>query len=132
MFKAWHGMGYIRINQMALDGAGARHKINAGRAISPDLAELVLSTMASRAMTTFTDRQIAVRDRFILIALRGLGLRASELVQAKMNAFYQLSDPATKKRYWVFLVNGETAKGGKEWRVPVTRELLAALALALF
>ncbi|MET3135255.1 integrase/recombinase XerC [Oxalobacteraceae bacterium GrIS 1.11] len=129
MFKAWHGMGYVRINPMALDGAGARRKINAGRALLPDLYELVLATMAEQAVDTFTERQMAVRDRFIFMALRGLGLRASELVHARMNAFYQLPDPATKKRYWVFLVSGENAKGGKERRVPVTRELLAVLAV---
>ena len=44
-----------------------------------------------------------------------------------MNAFYQLSDPKTKNRYWIFHVDGATAKGGKERRVPVTRTLLKSL-----
>ena len=44
-----------------------------------------------------------------------------------MTAFYQLSDPKTKNRYWIFHVNSATAKGGKEWRVPVTRTLLKSL-----
>jgi integrase/recombinase XerC len=127
MFKAWHGMAYVRINPMALDGAGTRRKINVNRAVAIDLYELVLETMEQETMDTFVERQMNVRDRFALVALRELGLRASELVHAKMNAFYQLSDPKTKKRYWVFVVTEATGKGGKERRVPVTRTLLGAL-----
>jgi integrase/recombinase XerC len=129
MFKAWHGMGYIRINPMALDGAGTRRTVDAGRAIDAGLYEMVLATLEQQVVENFVDRQMCVRDRFVLIALRELGLRASELVHAKMNAFYQLSDPKTKRWYWVFLVTKATGKGGKERRVPVTRTLLAALAV---
>lgn len=129
MFVAWHAMAYVRINPMGLGGAGARRKINTGRAITEDLYELVLSTMEASDMKTFTDRQKYVRDRFMLLALRELGLRASELVHATMGAFYQLSDPKSKKRYWVFLVSEASAKGGTERRVPVTRVLLDALGI---
>jgi len=66
-----------------------------------------------------TARQGAVRDHFLFEALRDLGLRASELVQARMGAFYPLSIPSTGKTYWVFLVTAETGEGGKERRIPV-------------
>jgi site-specific recombinase XerD len=127
MFKAWHNTGYIRINPMAIEGAGARRSINADRAIDIDVYELVLATMARETFGRPSARQINLRDRFILIALRELGLRASELVGSSMSAFTQLSDPQTKRRYWVFHVAASVAKGGKERWVPVTRTLLKML-----
>jgi site-specific recombinase XerD len=127
MFKAWHSMGYIRINPMGLDGAGTQRKINARRAVDLDLYQLVLTTMEREQFERPTSRQVNLRDRFIFVALRELGLRASELVGSAMNAFYQLSDPKTKSRYWIFRVDGSCAKGGKERRLPVTRTLLESL-----
>lgn len=52
-----------------------------------------------------------MRDRFILIALRELGLRASEIVGSVMGAFQQLSDPKTRRRYWVFQASPSVAIG---------------------
>jgi integrase/recombinase XerC len=121
LFQAWHKTGYIRINPMALTGAGTARKVNGQRAISLDLYDLVLNVMEQEEKRTFTERQMHVRDNFIFQTLRGLGLRASELVNARMSAFYQLSVAKTSKRYWVFLVTAETAKGGKERRIPVPR-----------
>ena len=126
LFKAWHNTGYIRINPMAIEGAGARRTINAHRAIDVDLYELVLATMEREKFDRPSARQANMRDRFILIALRELGLRASEIVGSVMSAFQQLSDPKTKRRYWVFHVGASVAKGGKERWVPVTRTLLQA------
>jgi site-specific recombinase XerD len=127
MFKAWHSMGYIRINPMGLEGAGTQRKINARRAVDLELYELVLATMEREQVERPTSRQINLRDRFIFVALRELGLRASELVGSAMNAFYQLTDPKTKNRYWIFHVDASCAKGGKERRLPVTRTLLKSL-----
>jgi site-specific recombinase XerD len=127
MFKAWHSMGYIRINPMGLEGAGTQRKINARRAVDLDLYELVLATMEREQLDRPTSRQVNLRDRFIFVALRELGLRASELVGSAMNAFYQLSDPKSKNRYWIFRVDASCAKGGKERRLPVTRTLLKSL-----
>jgi hypothetical protein len=45
MFKAWHTTGYIRINPMAIEGAGARRTINVQRAVDIDLYDLVLQTI---------------------------------------------------------------------------------------
>lgn len=127
MFKAWHNTGYIRINPMAIEGAGTRRTINAHRAVDIDLYELVLATMEREQFDRPSARQTNLRDRFILIALRELGLRASEIVGSVMGAFQPLSDPKTRRRYWVFHVSASVAKGGKERWVPVTRTLLQAL-----
>lgn len=127
LLKAWHSMGYKRINPMALTGTMRARKINVERSISEAVFDIVLSTLSSRDVISFAERQRQLRDVFILTAFKELGLRASELVGAKMGAFYQLVDPATRNRYWIFLVTAETAKGAKERRVPVTRALLATL-----
>lgn len=87
MFRAWRDMGYIQINPMALHGAGTMRKINPERAVSIDLYDMVFEAMDAEEKQTFTARQLAARDRFILIALRELGLRASELIKAGMSAF---------------------------------------------
>jgi integrase/recombinase XerC len=68
-----------------------------------------------------------VRDRFILIGLRELGLRTSEFVKATMGAFQPLSDPKTKHTYWIMHVTQESAKGNVERKIPVTRQALTAL-----
>lgn len=127
MFRAWHTSGYIRLNPMALEGAGTRRTINAHRAIDVDVHALVLATMERERCDTPAARQINLRDRFILVALRELGLRASEIVGSSMNAFEQLSDPQSKRRYWIFHVTAAVAKGGKERWVPVTDTLLKML-----
>lgn len=49
--------------------------------------------MDAEEKPTFSSRQSLVRDRFIFIALRELGLRASELTGATMSSFYRVSDP---------------------------------------
>jgi hypothetical protein len=72
-------------------------------------------------MKTFTERQRQLRVRFILLAFKGLGLRAGELD----GRFCQLSDPASKKCFRIFLVTAETGTAAKARRVPVARSLLA-------
>lgn len=129
MFRAWREMGYIHINPMGLHGAGTVRKVNVSRAVSPDLYDIVLEAMEAEDKPTFTDRQSYVRDRFIFIALRELGLRTSELIKATMSAFYRLSDPLDGKTYWIMLVREETAKGQKERKVPVTQCVLEALGV---
>jgi integrase/recombinase XerC len=127
LLKAWHSMGYIRINPMALTGTMSARKINVNRSISEAVFDIVLRTLSSSDVISFSERQRQSRDVFILTAFKELGLRASELVGAKMGAFYQLADPRTRNRYWIFLVTADTGKGARERRVPVTRALLASL-----
>ncbi len=127
MFKAWRETGYIRLNPMALDGAGSRRTINAHRSVDVDVYQLVLQTIEEEQFDRPAARQTNLRDRFIFVALRELGLRASELVGSSMNAFQQISDPKTMRRYWIFRVEAAVAKGGKARSVPVTGTLLKAL-----
>lgn len=127
LFQAWQRMGYIVINPMAMESCGTRRRVNVHRALDEGLFELVLEVLASEELKDFSARQMNLRDRFALLALRELGLRASELVHASMNAFYQLLDPRNGKSYWVFLVTAATGKGGKRRHIPVTRSLLQAL-----
>ncbi len=129
LLKAWHSMGYIRINPMALTGTMSSRKIKTERSLSEIVFESVLDTLAASEVVSFAERQRQLRDMFILTAFKELGLRASELVGARMGAFYQLADPATKNRYWIFLVTSETGKGAKARRIPVTRTLLSSLAV---
>jgi len=127
MFRAWREMGYIAINPMGLHGAGTVRKVNAQRAVSLDLYEMVFAAMDATEKTTFTMRQTDLRDRFIFVALRELGLRASELIKAGMSAFYPLSDPQDGKTYWVMQVKEETAKGRRERKIPVPRPVMESL-----
>lgn len=92
MFRVWREMGYIAINPMGLHGAGTTRKINAHRAVTSDLYDMVLDAMEVTEKVTFASRQAYTRDRFIFIALRELGLRASELIKATMGAFHSRAD----------------------------------------
>lgn len=127
MFRAWREMGYMQINPMGLHGAGTVRKVNTRRAVSINLYEAVFHAMDQQEKKTFTSRQLDVRDRFIFVALRELGLRASELIKATMSAFYQLSDPRDGQTYWVMHVREETAKGQRERKIPVPRSVMKAL-----
>ena len=127
MFSAWLKVGYIRAHPMGLGGAPQPKEVNVDRAIPLDLYDLVLETMERANKATFTDRQKYVRDRFVFEALRGLGLRASELVGAAMGAFFLVTVPRTGDRYWVFGVTRKTGKGGHAREIPVPRAVWDAL-----
>jgi site-specific recombinase XerD len=127
MFKALHGTGYIRLNPMILIKTGRLRRLDKSRAIDLDMFALVLRVMDDLPREKQTAHQIHLRDRFIFICLRESGLRASELVGAKMRALRPLSDPKSRKTYWVLKVEEDSAKDGKERTVPVTPALLDAL-----
>lgn len=127
LFRAWREVGYVRSNPMGFHGAGTERKINATRAVSLDLFDMVLEVMEDQPKETFEARQRYVRDRFMLIALRELGLRSSELVKASMGAFQRMFDPKSGKSYWIMHVTTETAKGGLERKIPVTRHVFDSL-----
>jgi len=127
MFGALHASGYLQRNPMALTKAPAARRLDVSRAIQLDVYDTVLHVMDEQDRACLSDRRRHLRDRFILVCLREAGLRAMELVGAKMGAFTQLADPANRKTYWVFTVSGENAKGGKERPLPVTSILMDAL-----
>jgi len=127
LFKALHGTGYIRLNPMVLMKTGKPRRLDKTRAIDLDLFQFVLRVMDDQPREKQTAHQLHLRDRFIFICLRESGLRASELVGAKMRAVQPFSDPKHRKTYWILKVVEDTAKGGKERTVPVTPALLDAL-----
>ena len=127
LFKALHGTGYIRLNPMVLMKTGKPRRLDKTRAIDLDLFQFVLQVMDEQPREKQTVHQLYLRDRFIFICLRESGLRASELVGAKMRAVQPFSDPKHRKTYWILKVAEDTAKGGKERTVPVTPTLLDAL-----
>lgn len=127
MFGALHGTGYLRFNPMTLTRVHKGRRLDKTRALEIDVYQLVLSSMVVEEHAHRAARQLLLRDRFILLALRELGLRASELVGARMNAFERLSDPKSGHTYWIFRVDAANAKGGEERTVPVTRVALDAL-----
>lgn len=127
MFRAWREVGYIAMNPMGFHGAGTQRKVNAERAVSLDLYDLVLETMEAEEKLTFEQRQRHVRDRFVLIGLRELGLRTTEFIKGTMGAFQPLSDPKTRRTYWIMHIAPETAKGNVGRKIPVTKTALLAL-----
>lgn len=112
---------------MTLTRVHKGRRLDKTRALAIDVYQVVLSSLAVEEHAHRAARQLLLRDRFILVALRELGLRASELVGARMNAFERLSDPQSGNTYWIFRVDAENAKGGEERTVPVTRVALDAL-----
>jgi integrase/recombinase XerC len=129
MFGALHATGYIRLNPMALTKAPGSRELNVSRAINLDLYDTVLQVMDAADTEALADRRRHLRDRFVLVCLRETGLRASELVGAKMGAFRQFSDPKSRKTYWVLDVVADHAKGGKARTVPVTKVLMDSLIM---
>lgn len=127
MFAGLHDNGYLRLNPMKSVKSRKPRRIDKKRAVSDDLFDLVLQTIDEAPRLTQKDHQLLLRDRFIFICLRETGLRTSELIGARMSAFYPLFDPVTKHTYWVLGVDAATAKGSKERTVPVTPVLLDAL-----
>lgn len=127
LFNAFHAAGYIRLNPMQALKARKARRLNTSRAVDLDLYAYVLQHMALQPRETPMAHQLYERDRFALIALRELGLRASELVGAAMRDVQRLSDPKSGKTYWVFYVREENAKGGAERTIPMTNAAMDGL-----
>ena len=126
LFTTWRDQGYVRFVPLGLASASHARPVNTQRAISLDLYQLVLDSMECAISETVMQRMLIRRDQFVFAALRGLGLRASELVKAKMSAFRPLTVPGTAKTYWVFDVHADTAKGSKSRTIPVPSDVFAA------
>lgn len=126
MFSALHRTGYLRLDPMALVQAPKQRRLDKKRAVGDDLFDLVLQVMAEAPRSTQKDHQIYLRDCFIFICLRESGLRASELIGAKMDAIGVLYNPNSGNTYWAMTVEAETAKGGKQRTVPVSVAFLDA------
>ena len=127
MFTALHGTGYIRLNPMKLMKVSKERRLDKRRAVDGDLFDLVLQVMDESPRETPAQELMYWRDRFIFICLRESGLRASELVGAKMCALEAQYDPKSCNTYWILRVEATTAKGGHGRTVPVSTLLLDAL-----
>ena len=128
LFNAWHKAGYISRNPLMFDGAQARRRINVHLSLGTDLYSLIMRGLEDEVHATRSAYRTNLRDRFALVALRELGLRAGELVGANMGAFYLLPDPRSGQHYWICRVEATTSKGGKERHIPASRELMEMLA----
>jgi site-specific recombinase XerD len=126
LFNAWHKTGYIQISPMALTKARTVRRTSTNRAVPLDLYATVLQVMQDEVKETYADRQYHARDQFIFAALRGLGLRATELATAKMSAFTTTPDPENGQTYRTFCVEAHTAKSGVERFVPVSNNVWSA------
>jgi len=128
MFTALHQTGYIARDPTALLKSRKPKRLDKTRTVDLDVfAELLGGMDPHHSEAPTSASRLYRRDRFILIALRELGLRASELVGASMASVYRLSDPATGKSYWVIKVSDESAKGGTGRTVPMTKTAMDAL-----
>jgi site-specific recombinase XerD len=102
-------------------------RINAERSLDLDLYAYVLDYLDAVPVADDTEARLRARDRFAFVALRELGLRASELVGVRMRDVYPLTDPKTARTYWILKVDEEHAKGSTGRDVPMTRAVFEEL-----
>lgn len=121
LFQQLHDEGIVRRNPMARVKTRKSRKINAERSLDLDLYACVLAYLDELPLLDEAEARIRSRDRFAFVALRELGLRASELVGARMRDIYPVTDPKTARTYWVLKVEPEHAKGSVGRDVPMTR-----------
>jgi integrase len=111
----------IRRNPRARVKTRKSRRINAERSLDLDLYAYVLEYLDGSPLADDTEARLRARDRFAFVALRELGLRASELVGVRMRDVYPLTDPKTGRTYWILKVDEEHAKGSTGRDVPMTR-----------
>lgn len=127
LFNTLHEDGVIRRNPMARVKTRKSRQINAERSLDLDLYAYVLEYLDSLPVSDDNAARLCARDRFAFVALRELGLRASELVGVRMRDVYPLTDPKTARTYWILKVDEEHAKGSKGRDVPMTRTVFEEL-----
>lgn len=127
LFNTLHEDGIIRRNPMARVKTRKSRRINAERSLDLDLYAYVLEYLDGLPITDDNAARLKARDRFAFVALRELGLRASELVGVRMRDVYPLTDPKTARTYWILKVDAEHAKGSKGRDVPMTRAVFEEL-----
>lgn len=127
LFNELHEDGVIRRNPMAKVKTRKSRRINAERSLDLDLYAYVLDYLDSVPVADDNAARLRARDRFAFVALRELGLRASELVGVRMRDVYPLTDPKTARTYWILKIDEEHAKGSKGRDVPMTRAVFEEL-----
>ena len=127
LFNQLHEDGVIRRNPLAKIKTRKSRRINAERSLDLDLYAYVLDYLDTTPVADDTEARLRARDRFAFVALRELGLRASELVGVRMRDVYPLTDPKTARTYWILKVDEEHAKGSTGRDVPMTRVVFEEL-----
>lgn len=127
LFNTLHEDGIIRRNPMARVKTRKSRRINVDRSLDLDLYAYVLEYLDALPAPDENAARLRARDRFAFVALRELGLRASELVGVHMRDVYPLTDPKTARTYWILKVDEQHAKGGKGRDVPMTRAVFEEL-----
>jgi site-specific recombinase XerD len=127
LFNELHEDGVIRRNPMARVKTRKSRRINAERSLDLDLYAYVLDYLDALPVPDDNAARLRARDRFAFVALRELGLRASELVGVRMRDVYPLTDPKTARTYWILKIDEEHAKGSKGRDVPMTRAVFEEL-----
>lgn len=127
LFNHLHEDGVIRRNPLARVKTRKSRRINAERALDLDLYAYVLEHLDTLPVANENAARLRARDRFAFVALRELGLRASELVGVRMRDVYPLTDPKTARTYWILKIGEEYAKGSKGRDVPMTRAVFEEL-----
>lgn len=127
LFNQLHDDGVIRRNPMARLKTRKSRRINAERSLDLDLYAYALEYLDALPVPDDNAARLRARDRFAFVALRELGLRASELVGVRMSDVYPLTDPKTARTYWILKVGEQHAKGSVTRDVPMTRAVFEEL-----
>jgi len=127
LFNHLHEDGVIRRNPLARIKTRKSRRIDAERSLDLDLYAYVLEYLDTLPVADENAARLRARDRFAFVALRELGLRASELVGVRMRDVYPLTDPKTARTYWILKIDEEHAKGSKGRDVPMTRAVFEEL-----
>lgn len=127
LFHHLHEDGVIRRNPLARIKTRKSRRIDAERSLDLDLYAYVLEYLDTLPVANENAARLRARDRFAFVALRELGLRASELVGVRMRDVYPLTDPKTARTYWILKIDEEHAKGSKGRDVPMTRVVFEEL-----
>jgi integrase/recombinase XerC len=127
LFNELHEDGVIRRNPMAKVKTRKSRRINAERSIDLDLYAYVLDYLDALPVADDNAARLRARDRFAFVALREMGLRASELVGVRMRDVFPLTDPKSAVTYWILKVPEEHAKGSVGRDIPMTRAVFEEL-----
>jgi integrase/recombinase XerC len=127
LFGELHVEGLIRRNPMAKVKTRKSRRLNAERSLDLDLYAYVLDYLDALPVPDDNAARLRARDRFAFVALRELGLRASELVGVRMRDVFPLTDPKSGRTYWILKIAEEHAKGSVGRDIPMSRAVFEEL-----
>lgn len=116
--------GYLMGNPLSLARRRRAAKPRITRYLSHTLWDAVKETIATMPTGTAREQQHAARCRWLFTAYYLGGLRAAEMRDTTMGAFFNRRDLEGVERWWLEV----TGKGKKTRLVPATDELMAELS----